>query len=59
MSKPDVLERDDVARLGQVGDRAGLRHGGDVERAALGPDLELLLEVADRLDLDRRSRPRS
>ena len=53
-----VLERHDVARLGQVGDGAGLRHGGDVERAALGPDLELLLEVADRARPRRRSRPR-
>ena len=31
-------------------DGAGLRHRGDLEGAALGADLDLLLEVADRLD---------
>ena len=30
----------------------GCGHGRHVERAAFGPDLELLLEVAGRLDLD-------
>ena len=34
-----------------AGDRARLRHGREVERAAFGTDLELLLEVAGRLDL--------
>ena len=33
-------------------DGAGLRDRGNVERAAFGSDLELLLEVADGLDLD-------
>ena len=31
----------------EAGDGAGLRHRGDVERAAVGTDLELLFEVAD------------
>jgi hypothetical protein len=50
--EPEVLERDDRAALGQRGDPTGLRHGGDVQRAALRLDLELLLEVAGRDDLD-------
>ena len=38
--------------VGQVGDGARLRHGGHVERAAFGLDLELLGEVAGGDDLD-------
>ena len=50
--EPEVLERDDAPGVDEAGIAPGLGHGGDVERAALGADLELLLEVADRLDLD-------
>ena len=46
MSKPRSSSGDDRPESASVGDRAGLGHGGDVERAALGADLELLLEVA-------------
>ena len=52
MSKPEVLERHDASRVDEGRDRTRLGDGGHVEGAALGPDLELLLEVADRLDLD-------
>ena len=48
-----VLERDDVAVLRLLGDGPGLRHEDDVEGAALGPDLDLLLEVVRRLELGR------
>ena len=47
-----VLERDGVAAVGLRLHRSGLRQQDDVERAALGPDLDLLLEVARRLELD-------
>src|SRR5918998_353486 len=48
----EILEGHDRACLDQIGDRSRLGHGRHVEGAALGADLELLLEVADRLDLD-------
>src|SRR3546814_16012022 len=47
----EVLERHDAAVGRELPHRSGLRHGGQVEGAALGPDLELLLAVAGSLDL--------
>ena len=58
MSKPRSSSEIDVARVdGLVDHGPGLRGQRDVERAALGADLELLLEVVRRPRSRRRSRP--
>ena len=43
--EPEVFERDEVPLVDQARDGARLRYRGDVERAAVGADLELLFEV--------------
>ena len=56
MSKPMSSSATMLPGVDERRDRARLRHGRDVERAALGADLELLLEVAGRTRSRRCSR---